>query len=292
MLPSFVIVIMNNSNPNLKMKRLYLFILLASAVLSITAQSQAQRQRLEMKNILHELISQHKDLGYNNLWEAFATTDWHPSTQEHPDGYIWDMYSNVVNANFQAKGDTNSPTEGEIYNREHTVPQSWFNQESPMKADLFHVYPVDGKINSLRNDHPYGEVRSVTSGSNGNFSKYGPPTTECGAPVNVFEPADEYKGDLARTYFYMVVCYQDKLADWTGQVFGSAVAPDAFNPEYPGYPGMAEWAIRMFIRWSHDDPVSDKERDRNNAVYELQGNRNPFIDCPGLERFLWEDYLE
>ncbi len=164
-----------------------------------------------------------------------------------------------------------------------------------MKADLFQVYPVDGWVNGMRSDYPYGEVGSVSKTSANNYSKLGTPASTLGAPAGVtrvFEPADEYKGDLARTYFYMVVCYQDKLADWTGQVFGNAVAPDTFNPEYPGYPGMADWAIKMFIKWSHDDPVSQKERDRNDAVYKLQGNRNPFIDCPGLERFIWADYLK
>lgn len=252
------------------------------------AQTQIQRQRLEMKNILHTLISNHRDLGYNNLWEAFATTDWHPATQEYPNGYLWDMYSDVPNTNFQSKGDTNSSTEGVVYNREHTVPQSWFNSASPMKADLFHVYPVDGKINSVRSNYPFGEVQNVLSSSHGNYSKYGTPIQACGSPVNVFEPANEYKGDLARTYFYMAVCYQDKIDQWTGEVFGQSPA----FADYPGYPGMVEWALRMFIRWSQQDPVSQKEIDRNNAVYKLQGNRNPFIDCPGLERFIWADYIE
>lgn len=267
-----------------------LFLLLLCLVISgqAVAQTKEQRQRLEMMKILHELISQHKELGYSNLWEAFATTDWHPATAEHPNGYVWDMYSNVINENFQAQGSDNSSIEGKVYSREHTVPQSWFGSAKPMESDLFQIYPVDGKINSLRNAHPYGEVKTVTSGSAGNYSKYGPATAECGSPVPVFEPADEYKGDLARTYFYMAVCYSDKIDQWTGEVFGQS----PLFADYPGYPGMTEWALRMFIKWSKNDPVSEKERDRNNAVHKLQGNRNPFIDSPGLERFVWADYVE
>lgn len=262
--------------------------MLCCAAVSTDAQTKEQHQRLEMMKILHDLISQHTALSYNNLWEAFATTDWHPATAEHPNGYVWDMYSTQINENFQSQGTDNSNIEGKVYNREHTVPQSWFSSAAPMNSDLFHIYPVDGKINSLRNNHPYGEVASISSGSAGNYSKYGPATTSCGANTNVFEPADEYKGDLARTYFYMTVCYADKIAQWTGEVFGQN---NAFA-EFPGYPGMVEWALRMFIKWSKDDPVSQKEIDRNNAVYKLQGNRNPFIDCPGLERFIWADYIE
>lgn len=266
-------------------KRIITVILLCCAILNSYAQTAAQRASLSLKDVLHDLISQHTDLGYDNLWSAFATTDM------RGDGCVWDIYSCVSNFALQQKGESVSATEGTNYNREHTVPQSWFNQESPMKADLFHVYPVDGKINSLRNNHPYGEVQNVTTASIDNFSKYGTPTAACGAPVNVFEPADEYKGDLARTYFYMVLCYQDKVGGWNGEVFGSAVAPDQF-PGFEGYPGMAEWALRMFIKWSKNDPVSEKERNRNNEVYKLQGNRNPFIDCPGLERYIWADYIE
>lgn len=261
------------------------------ATTSAMAQGVEVRAALNLKDVLHELIDDHINIGYDNLWAAYKTTDWHPATAECPDGYLWDMYSNVVNTNFQTKGTDNSSIEGSVYNREHTVPQSWFNGAEPMKADLFQVYPVDGKINSLRSNHPYGEVRSVTSGSNGNYSKYGPPTSECGALVNVFEPADEYKGDLARTYFYMVVRYQDVIGGWTGEVFGNSSAPDRYAG-YKGYPGMAEWELKTLLRWSSNDPVSQKERDRNEAVYKIQGNRNPFIDCPGLERFIWSEYLE
>ncbi|MCQ2256203.1 MAG: endonuclease [Bacteroidaceae bacterium] len=266
-------------------KSLLTFIAFCCAAACSFAQTDVQKASLNLKNVLHDLISQHKDVGYDNLWEAFKSTD------VRADGKVWDIYSSISNFAFQSGGSTVSSTEGTNYNREHSVPQSWFGEAKPMKSDLFHIYPVDGKINSLRDNHPFGEVKDIKSASANNFSKYGTPTAECGAPVNVFEPADEYKGDLARTYFYMLVCYQDKIGNWNGEVFGNTVAPDAF-PEFEGYPGMSEWALKMFIKWSQNDPVSEKERNRNNEVYKLQGNRNPFIDCPGLERFIWADYIK
>lgn len=240
---------------------------------------------IRLQDTLHDLIVVHKDLGYDNLWTAFGVTD------RRPDGKIYDIYSSISNFEFQAKGESVSSSEGVNYNREHSVPQSWFGKASPMKADLFHVYPVDGHTNSLRNDHPYGEVGKVEKSTAGGFSRYGTPTKECGAPCPVFEPNDVYKGDLARTYFYMMTCYKDRSAGWTGEVFGKTSAPDT-HTGYDNYPGMARWALRMFIRWSAEDPVSQKERDRNEAIYQLQGNRNPFIDSPGLERFIWSEYVE
>lgn len=269
------------------LQRIVTTLIIALATIGASAQTLEVRAGLNLKNILHDLISQHNDLGYNNLWDAYATTDVDAT------GHIIDMYSKITHYTPSSHGSTYSG-EGDMLNREHTVPQSWFDEKSPMKADLFQVYPVDGWVNGMRSNYPYGEVGSVSKTSAGGYSKLGTPSSTLGAPANVtkvFEPADEWKGDLARTYFYMVVCYQDKLADWTGEVFGNSVAPDAFNPEYPGYPGMADWALRMFIKWAKEDPVSQKERDRNEAVYKLQGNRNPFIDCPGLERFIWSEYI-
>lgn len=266
------------------MRHFLLFLTLLVFPIASVAQTPSQQAALQLKDLIHQLISNHKDLGYNALWDAYAYTD------VREDGKIWDIYSNISNFSLQSKGDNVSSMEGVNYNREHTVPQSWFHEHAPMKADLFQVFPVDGKINSLRNNHPYGEVQTVKSSSANNFSLYGTPTKECGAPVDVFEPADEYKGDLARVYFYMTVCYQEKLSGWEGEVFGP-VASDKF-PQFDGYPGMADWALKMFIRWSKQDPVSQKERDRNEAVYKLQGNRNPFVDCPGLERIIWADYVE
>lgn len=264
----------------------YLLVLAFSLVfVSAFSQTPAQRASLLLKEKLQSIISQHTKVGYDNIWTAFALTDM------RSDGTVWEIYSNTANYACQTKGENVSATEGVNYNREHAVPQSWFQSAEPMYDDLFHIYPADGNINSWRSNSPYGEVASASKTSADGFSCYGTATTECGAPCKVFEPNDEYKGDLARTYFYMVTCYGDKVGDWSGEVFGRSVAPDTYV-EYAGYPGMAEWALKMFLRWSHDDPVSQKERDRNDAIYKLQGNRNPFIDCPGLERYLWYDYLD
>lgn len=217
---------------------------------------------------LHNIISNHTTLSYNALWDAYKTTDKRPDN-----GKVWDIYSDRPNGTpayyftFGSDQCGNYSTEGDCYNREHSVPQSWFNDASPMKTDLFHVYPTDGKVNGQRGNYAYGEVNNATWTST-NGSKLGSCAT-AGYSGTVFEPIDDYKGDLARSYFYMAVCYMNKNL---GQETQSLFSGGSLKP----------WALNMLIRWHNQDPVSQKEIDRNNAVYSIQHNRNPFIDYPEL----------
>ncbi|MCF8346464.1 MAG: endonuclease, partial [Bacteroidales bacterium] len=155
--------------------------------------------------------------------------------------------------------------EGSCYNREHSFPKSWFNDGSPMYTDLFHLYPTDGYVNGKRGNYPFGETDSpVWTSRNG--SEVGP-NSWSGYTGTIFEPIDVYKGDFARSYFYMAVRYYGEDGGWTG------------SPMVDGSQ-LLSWAKEMLIDWHKDDPVSDKELDRNDAVFALQGNRNPFIDHP------------
>ena len=115
------------------------------------------------------------------------------------------------------------------------------------------------------------------------FSKLGP-CSYPGYTGTVFEPNDEYKGDFARTYFYMVTCYEEKLADWYQKYADSQPTLDG-----NAYPGLSAWQLEMLMKWAENDPVSEKETNRNNAVFNIQKNRNPFIDYPGLEAYIWGD---
>lgn len=269
---------------NKSMKK-HIFLLFTAVLLTITtawAQTPAQNAALSLKETLRTLISQHTSVGYDNLWTSYLATD------KTADGYVWDIYG-LESYHYvygSSKQGANYDSEGDSFNREHSVPQSWFGEKEPMKSDLFQVYPTDGYVNNKRANYPYGEVDTATYTS-ANGSKLGTCKSEIGYDGTVFEPVDEYKGDIARTYFYMATCYGDKVNSWTGGVFSTT---NTFT-DIKGYPGIQEWALRMFIRWAKNDPVSQKEIDRNNAIYKIQGNRNPFIDCPGLERFIWSDYI-
>ena len=220
----------------------------------------------ELKTALHDIIKGHHVVSYSGVLDAFAYTDCKPN------GKIWDIYSNYEFNLSGVCGSYNS--EGDCWNREHTWPQSWFNQHSTPRSDLFHVYPTDGYVNGQRANYPYGEVNNPTYTS-GNGSKLGPCVT-AGYSGKVFEPIDEYKGDIARSYFYMSVRYSTEDDNWgsSGMTNKSTILP---------------WAMDMLLRWSDADPVSQKEIDRNNTVYGYQNNRNPFIDHPEFARMIWDE---
>lgn len=263
----------------MKTLRFALICVTLMVTLAITAQapkgyyaSADGKKAAALKTALCGIINPHNNIGYDGLWTAYRQTD------VRPDGKVWDMYSNTTSYTFGVKQGSNYSKEGDAYNREHSVPQSWFSEAAPMKADIFHVYPTDGYVNNRRSNYPFGEVKNPTYTSNGGFCKLGPCATE-GYSGTVFEPADEYKGDFARTYFYMATCYENNISSWSGEVFGRGK-----------YPGMADWCVKMFLRWAKEDPVSQKEIDRNNAAYGIQNNRNPYIDFPGLEQYVWGAY--
>jgi len=142
-----------------------------------------------------------------------------------------------------------------------------------MYSDLYHMYPTDKFVNNERGNNPFGETSSPTK-TYGNGSKLGN-STFAGYTGTVFEPIDEYKGDFARTYFYMVTAYQDSVVTWvSSQLAGNK------------YPALSAWSVNLFLKWNAQDPVSTKETNRNNAVYGIQKNRNPFIDHPELAEYI------
>lgn len=223
-----------------------------------------------LQKSLSTIISNATDVGYDGLWNLYRTTD------KRADGKVWDMYSDVTDYTFGTDQCGSYSSEGDCYNREHSVPKSWFSERSPMKSDVWHVYPTDGKINGMRSNNPFGEVGSGASSSRNGFSQWGSCVTP-GYTGTVFEPNDEYKGDFARTYFYFATRYQSQINNWGG-IFIST------------YPHIVQWQLDMLLRWHELDPVSQKELDRNDAVYaSKQGNRNPFIDYPELVDLIFGD---
>ena len=220
---------------------------------------------------LHNIIKDHTQISYNDLWDAFYYTD------QREDGMVWDMYSSC-NFNFFEDQDTGTggTTECDVYNREHSFPRSWFGGAiPPMNSDLFHLYPTDKKVNAVRDNYPYGNVGSASYTSS-NGSKLGT-SSMSGYSGIVFEPIDEYKGDFARSYFYMATRYYNLIHTWSSEMLNGTQYP-AFN----------DWAINVLLEWHQIDPVSSKEIDRNNSIYEIfQQNRNPFIDNPAFANLIW-----
>lgn len=224
-----------------------------------------------LRTTLQSIITnKHSVTSYSGLYAAYSTTDINPTN-----GKIWDIYSNC---NFTYGTDENHGTSGvecTNYNREHTTPQSWFNEASPMVSDLFNVYPTDTKVNGMRSNYPYGEVSNSTYVS-GNGSKLGS-SSIVSYSGTVFEPIAEFKGDIARTFFYMATRYASDCQSW-----GSGA-----SSLYGSNMGLSSYAVTLFLKWARQDPVSTKEINRNNAVEKIQKNRNPFIDYPELAEYIW-----
>lgn len=230
-------------------------------------------------------------LGYDGLWSAYTETDL------RADGTIWDMYSDCE---FTLKGGKcgNYKNECDCYNREHSIPKSWFGGgTSGPGCDIFHLVPTDGKVNGMRSNNPFGEVGTASYTSH-NGSKLGTARsiTMTGKTVvsnsgftatcsdKVFEPVDEYKGDFARAYFGAMIKWADDYAAFT-QSGGNLI----FSGNYTvsGNFGLSKYGVALLLKWHRQDPVSQKEIDRNNGIQKTQGNRNPFIDYPYLAEYIW-----
>ncbi len=221
---------------------------------------------------LHSVVGPHKTVSYDGLWDLYRTSD------VRPNGHLWDMYSTKEWIPGQKQCGSYKLV-GDCVNREHSFPKSWFNDAKPMYSDAFHLYPTDGKVNGQRSNFPYGECAGGTTlPSNGSVRALGRLGTSTfpGYTGKVFEPVDEYKGDFARSYFYMAAAYNDRIASWSSPMLAGNA-----------YPAFSSWAVNLLLKWHRQDPVSQKELDRNEAVYARQRNRNPFIDHPELVEFIW-----
>lgn len=265
------------------MKKLYI---LVSCLLPLTAAAQIPpgyynsilgQNGTTLQNSLHNKIKNHTVLTYTpGLWDAYYTTDKKPGTDK-----LWTLYSDKPGStppyeftlgSDQCSGSSPNAENG-CYNREHTWPQSKFNSASPMQTDLWIVYPTDYYVNAQRADWPYGKVSAPTK-TFLNGSKLGP-NAYTGAPAGTaFEPIDSFKGDIARTYFYIATRYLGEDASWN-------------NWEMADKAVLKPWAVQMLLEWHHLDPVSTKEVLRNGAAYSLQNNRNPFIDYPQFADCIW-----
>ncbi len=216
---------------------------------------------------------------YGNLWEIYKTA------YIKSDGYIFDYYSNISNFRPGTDQAGNYSGEGDKYNREHSIPQSWWDSGTTYQgADAYIVVPTDGWVNNKRGNLPFGNVGSVTGTSNGGFSKWGSSKSGYGYSGTVFEPDDSVKGDFARIYYYAIVGW-DNSYTWT-----YAEGDSCFKGTYDETNhGLTDYAIKLLSEWSKLDPVSDWERSVNTKVKAAQGNVNPFIDHPEYADVIWKD---
>ena len=235
-----------------------------------------------LRQALYSIIKDHTAIGYSSLPEnCYAATTSPSDFNNGNDKLLEDIYSSYPYTSSQ--GGSSASNCGLGWNKEHTVPKSWFGSESPMYSDAFHIYPTDIKMNSLRANYPYGETDATLGCEQYGYGALGT-SNRSGYSGTVFEPREtatvNYKGDLARTYFYMLTCYME--INFT-QATGGAVMFTYTNNTADFTP----YGLDLMMEWHREDPVSEKERIRNDAIYAHQKNRNPFIDYPCLAEYIW-----
>ncbi len=230
-----------------------------------------------LKTQLYNKIKVQTVLSYDALWTTFATSD--RDNQYENDNTILDIYSENPNGvdpviyNY-ITNQCGSASQSNCYNREHIVPQSIYNSASPMVSDAHFIPPVDGTVNTLRSNNPHGNVATSTS-TTLNGSKSGTSAVP-GYTGTVFEPLNEFKGDIARMYFYFATRYENLVAGYIFDMFNQT-SDQVFTTPF----------LNMLITWHNQDPVSAREITRNNAIYNRQNNRNPFIDHPEYVAMIW-----
>lgn len=276
------------------MKKLYSILALFSVVVTL-AQAPANYYNsatgtgYTLKTQLYNIIKDHDEQTYAGLYITYQTSD------KKANGKVWDMYSNcdftfgtVANGGNQDNGTDPGGNECVYFNREHTVPQSYFGSATPMYSDAHFVLPTDKVVNANRDNYPFGVVANATWISD-NGSKLGPNLNSgysAGYTGVVFEPIDEYKGDIARVLLYFVTRYENQLVGFYTNANGSNIQSKnmfdgtsnrSFSPTF----------LNILLEWNQQDPVSAKEITRNNAIYARQGNRNPYIDNNNYVTLIW-----
>ena len=234
---------------------------------------------------LNSIINGHTVINYDGLEPYYKLTDFYADT-------LWDIYSTCRFDYEDANPQQTKVCDG--WNKEHVVCQSWLGSGA-MVSDLYNVYPTDARVNNFRSNYPYGEVNAengfgitkdddkhalgkLGTSTHGAIPNYSTTSNYTESKYRVFEPHDNYKGDLARTLMYMVARYRSNtLNDGNGKAMFVS-----------GKTNFTEYAREMLLRWHRQDPVSLKEIDRNQAIYDsIQHNRNPFIDYPDLAEYVW-----
>ena len=232
-----------------------------------------------LKTQLYNIIKGHVDNGYAGLYTTYQTSD--VDNFYENDGSVLDMYSEKPTGtdpyNYSLGTTQRCGTysvEGDCYNREHIIPQSTFGSAAPMVSDAHFITPTDGKVNGQRSNYPHGMVASPTWTSL-NGSKLGASTT-AGYSGTVFEPIDEFKGDIARMYFYFATRYETTVSGYTYAMF-NGTSNQVFTTAF----------LNMLLTWNAQDPVNAREIARNNAIFGTQNNRNPYIDHPEYVQAIW-----
>ena len=248
-----------------------------------------------LKTQLHNIIDGHTDRGYGGLYTTFALSD--RDLYYENDETLLDIYSEIPTGpdsyeytygSEQQDDGSLGTAEGQRFNREHIVPQSYFGSVTPMYSDAHFIVPTDKYVNGRRDNFPFGVVNAPTLTTT-NGSKRGPNLNSgysAGYTSTVFEPIDEFKGDVARMIFYFVTRYQGQLAGFYNSSNQATMQSKAMFDGTEDH-SLSNTFLTILLTWNANDPVSQREIDRNNAIYGRQSNRNPYIDHPEYITTIW-----
>ena len=233
------------------------------------------KKKAALKAALHDIIRPDASnllsygSGAGSTWSGFYITD------RDAEGYVIDRYS------YDKRRFTSPTSAVSGMNIEHSFPKSWWGgTNNNAYKDLYNLMPCEQNINSAKSNYAMGKV-TTTRTTNG-CTKVGTGATYTGRTASLWEPADEWKGDFARDYFYMVTAYSDLT--WTSNGLDML--------ENNEWPTMQQWAYTLLLQWAREDPVDETERKRNDNVYGIQKNRNPFVDFPNLAEYIWGDSVD
>ena len=238
------------------------------------------------KTLCTIISNDYTTIGYSSLPNSVYAASSNPSDFYNGSSKTMeDIYSSYP---YNSSQDGSSATTcGTGWNKEHTVPQSWFGKASPMVSDAHHVFPTDIRMNSCRSNYPYGENNASKYCSSYGYGHLGT-STFSGYTGQVFDPGSKedcggncYRGDLARVYFYMATRY--RTTNFTNGTGGTSFTYTN------GVADLTDYMKNLMLKWHREDPVSEKELKRNNAIYAHQHNRNPFVDYPCLVEYIWGD---
>lgn len=284
------------------MKNFYAFALLLTVALGYgqiptgyynNATGTGYALKTQLKTII---FNGHNPKSYDALWTLYQNTAYKDHYYEN-DNTLLDVYS-------EKPGGTDSYTfsvpsdqcgsytgEGSCYNREHVIPKSYFASAAPMYSDAHHLFPTDGYVNNKRDNFPFGKVGTATWTST-NGSKLGPNLNSgysAGFTGTVFEPIDEFKGDIARAYFYFATRYESNMPS----LYTNAPSTTEVKAMFDGSSNrvFSSTFLNILLTWHQQDPVSPREIAINNAIYSHQGNRNPYIDHPEYVNTVWGNAL-
>ncbi|ANU10817.1 deoxyribonuclease I [Planococcus antarcticus DSM 14505] len=214
-------------------------------------------QGTALKAELHEIIDDHFQLSYSQVWDALNITDEDPNNLNN----VLLLYSGQSRSKSLNGGNVGD------WNREHTWAKSHGSFGTAMGAgtDIHHLRPTDVQVNGLRGNLDFDYGGTAVSGCDG-----------CLRTTTSWEPPDDVKGDVARMLFYMVVRYE------SGDAVDLELNDQVNNGSTP-YHGK----ISVLLEWHAQDPVSAWEQQRNEKIEDIQGNRNPFIDHPEWAKSIW-----